>query len=214
MSIPTSMEWGDKESTAHGMESTFNLNKAGYVHTKYELPPVVQSILEGWKTSLVIAAVVSALFASAECSLLGFITSNDAMKVAHPRVYNALRIFSYSTLLFSTSATVSSLILVDRYSELAFRASQKDNLPRHKYVKHGMDYFLKEYGDIGPSWNLLRWHWLLSLGLGILCVFLQMLVFVWISDPPVVRIVTSCVAGFSLLPLLMFLPRGCISPRG
>ncbi|TDL23930.1 hypothetical protein BD410DRAFT_786619 [Rickenella mellea] len=187
-----------------------------YVHTKYELPPVVQSILEGWKTSLGNAAVVSALFASVESGLLSFITATKAnIQPNHPHAYNALLIFSYSTLLFSSSATVSSLILVDRYSELAFRASQKDNLPdqKHKYIKQGMDYFLKEYGDIDFSWNLLRWHWFLSLQLGILCVFLQMLTFVWISDAPVVKIAISCVTAFSLLPLVMFVPRGCFRRR-
>ena len=67
----------------------------------------------------------STLFVAAEIGLLTLINANETdvaeLKQKHPGGYQALQTLGYATIWFGSSATISSLILIDQFGELPFK---------------------------------------------------------------------------------------------
>ncbi|KAG8942390.1 hypothetical protein FRC04_003786 [Tulasnella sp. 424] len=103
----------------------------------YELPKLVESVRQGWITSSQAIAVVGALFAAGETALIPFVKTaavdgdGKPKMPAHPGLFKLLLIVSYSAFLFNASATISSLILIDKLGEMSFlnRAKAITNNP-------------------------------------------------------------------------------------
>jgi hypothetical protein len=139
----------------------------------------------------------------------------------------ALLVLTYLAFFFSISATFSSLLLTDELGEIHVRASQRasmldplDNMAIHEDTGD----LLKRYGA-RRTWKPVMWHCtysflhscqaasleiafsgFLTLLFSYLCLVGQLLAYVWMIESKPVGIAMSCVAGFSLLPLISVLP--------
>ncbi|KAI0067481.1 hypothetical protein BV25DRAFT_1107118 [Artomyces pyxidatus] len=179
----------------------------------YELPPTVKSLNEGWIATCQSAATVSGLFAAVEAHLLVFV-KNPSNYTNSPRysVMQALLIFTYSALFFSLSATISSLVLTDEFGELPVRASRKSNPVKQGTFDSSAASLLEVYGA-RKSWRWVMWHWLFTLIAALICVVVQILLYVWLEESVAVRVTVLCVGVFGILPLLHFLPHTSGSKR-
>ncbi|KAI0249016.1 hypothetical protein BJV78DRAFT_1094989, partial [Lactifluus subvellereus] len=166
-----------------------------------ELPSTVKSLNDGWLSTCQTAATASGLFAVVEAVLLTFI--KDPVHYTHPHTRaarQALLAFSYSALFFSSSATISSLVLTDEFGEIPVRASRKADPIKQGLFDSSSASLLEVYGA-RRSWRWVMWHWLFSLTAAVACLVTQVLIYVWIEEPFSVQITVSCVAGFGVLPL-------------
>ncbi|KAG8791374.1 hypothetical protein FRC12_009317 [Ceratobasidium sp. 428] len=175
----------------------------------YDLPATIKSIQTGWQATFQSSSVVSALFAVIESVLLLFFSNLDSEKFNRDSAGGqALLVFTYLAFFFSISATFSSLLLTDELGEIHVRASQRASVldPLDTMVIHeDTGDLLKRYGA-RRTWKPVMWHWFLMLLSGYLCLFGQLLAYIWIIESKTVGIAMSCVAGFTLLPLLSILP--------
>ncbi|KAI0291656.1 hypothetical protein B0F90DRAFT_341033 [Multifurca ochricompacta] len=149
----------------------------------YELPSTIKSLNDGWLSTFQTTAAASGLFAVVEVVLLNFI--KDPVHYTHPHTRaarQALLVFSYCGLLFSCSATISSLVLTDEFGELPVRASRKSDPIKQGLFDSSSASLLEVYGA-RRSWRWLMWHWLLSLTAAIACLITQILIYVWIEEP-------------------------------
>ena len=135
-------------------------------------------------------------------------------------------VLTYLAFFFSISATFSSLLLTDELGELQVRASHREStlVPLDSSIIYeDPSELLNRYGA-RKIWRPVMWHCTYSFALfyvastsplpfsGFLMIFLaylclvaQMLVYVWIMQSKAVGIAMSCVASFSILPLLSIL---------
>lgn len=180
----------------------------------------------------------SALFAGVSSQLYSFFTaisgdnSNYTRRNSPQGALTFMILLSYAAMLFNSGAAISSFILVDSLSELPFKhaSSEEDPYPRSSRVFAGPSYLLRKYG-MGSKWSLALWHckrlnasldcvWSncfnIDTGLfcyfaGIWCLILQIVTYVIMQEPDVVRIPIACVAVFIVLPLIMYaVPRSVI----
>lgn len=143
------------------------------------LPPLIQSLKEGWASALQSSAAVvsrlvssgsvhtsqpilqSALFAGVSSQLYSFFTDDDNYKrrTASPGAFTFMVLLSYATMLFNSGAAISSFILVDSLSELPYQNAtfEKDPYPGNSRVFQGPSFLLRRYG-VGIKWDLALWH--------------------------------------------------------
>lgn len=76
---------------------------------------------------------------------------------SHSNSVKFLLLLSYSGLALSCSATISSLILVDKLGELPIRASRMRELDNVESIDGETISILRRYGA-GESWELVMWH--------------------------------------------------------
>lgn len=76
---------------------------------------------------------------------------------ANPRALTFLTLLSYSSIVFTISATVTSFILADRLGEIPIRASMQSDLATEGSVNATPTYLLKRYGA-GSAWAWGVWH--------------------------------------------------------
>jgi len=93
---------------------------------EYELPRLVASSREGWVYSAQAAAVVSALFCGAETQIISTIKSletgqNNPIRHQNPGTFRFLLLLSYSAFILNASATIASLVMIDRLGEIPVR---------------------------------------------------------------------------------------------
>lgn len=175
----------------------------------YDLPATIKSIQAGWQATFQSASITAALFAVIESVLLLFF-SNISPEKMNPEGAGgqAVMVLTYLAFFFSISATFSSLLLTDELGELHVRASHRES--KLVSLDSGVIYedpsdLLSRYGA-RKTWRPVMWHWFLMILLAYLCLVGQILAYVWIIQSKAIGIAMSCVAGFTLLPLLSMLP--------
>ncbi|KAG8868320.1 hypothetical protein FRB97_002478, partial [Tulasnella sp. 331] len=120
----------------------------------YELPKLVESVRQGWIISAQGAAVVSVLLCGAETQLISMVQSGKTTPVP---AYRFLLLLSYSAFMLNASATIASLLMIDRLGEIPIRAARLlDN--RSTKVVHTSDDSLLEDHCAGGRWTWMKWH--------------------------------------------------------
>lgn len=76
---------------------------------------------------------------------------------SHSNPVKFLLLVSYTGLALSCSATISSLILIDKLGEVPVRASRIRELDNVEIIAGETISILKRYGA-GESWELVMWH--------------------------------------------------------
>jgi len=110
----------------------------------------------------------SGLFASTAAHLLSTVrdVSEKEANQKHPRAVSAMMICAYGVLIFTSSATITSLILTDKLGAMPVHASKmsendvysRSNRQRkERTTRKSTIELLKEYG-IGRNWSFLMWH--------------------------------------------------------
>ncbi|KAH9019988.1 hypothetical protein EDB85DRAFT_2006555 [Lactarius pseudohatsudake] len=116
-----------------------------------ELPSTVKSLNDGWLS-------VCQTAAAAVCCTPDF--HKNPVHYTHPHTRaarQALLAFSYCALVFSCSATISSLVLTDEFGELPVRASRKSDPIKQGLFDSSSASLLEVYGA-RRSWRWVMWH--------------------------------------------------------
>ncbi|KZV65758.1 hypothetical protein PENSPDRAFT_756218, partial [Peniophora sp. CONT] len=102
------------------------MSKLQPVDVEYGLPPAVESLRQGWVTTLQSGAVVSGLLAAVEAQLLVFYKAPGTFvnPGPHSSTQSAIMILTYVALICSISATMSSLLLTDEFGEMSTRSAR------------------------------------------------------------------------------------------
>ncbi|KAG8874091.1 hypothetical protein FRB98_008630, partial [Tulasnella sp. 332] len=93
----------------------------------YKLPELVESVRQGWIFSAQGAAVVSVLLCGAETQLIAIVQGIDTTKpkvLENPAALRFLMLLSYSAFIINASATIASLLMIDRLGEMPLRAKK------------------------------------------------------------------------------------------
>ncbi|TFY70608.1 hypothetical protein EVG20_g2405 [Dentipellis fragilis] len=186
---------------------------SAFLDLNYQLPALIKGLQEGWIASCENAAVVSVLVASIVAQLMSTMGltggPDDENGISNHATVKALTVFAYSALLFSCSATISALLLIDEFGELPYRAATRRGIAPEKDEKilASLPDLLDRSG-LRSHWSWVRRHWLFSLNAGIGCMIVQIIVYVWSTEGHSVKIVLLLVTVFSILPLLfVIVPR-------
>ncbi|KAG8985972.1 hypothetical protein FRB94_003223 [Tulasnella sp. JGI-2019a] len=142
------------------------------------------------------ASVKSVLLCGAEAQLIATIKGNGQPDKS-VGAYRFLLLLSYAAFIFNASATLTSLLMIDRLGDIPKRA-------RLRYRNHPpplvrMDHLLEDYG-VGGAWTWMKNHCLCSLVAGGWCMALQVFLWSFQQDATAVWIPTAilCVFGISL----------------
>ncbi|PBK84728.1 hypothetical protein ARMGADRAFT_602903 [Armillaria gallica] len=172
----------------------------------HELPPLVENVREGWQETSSGSAVVTSLLAAVATGLLSLINdvvnNGDFKQQANPHALTFLYVASFGAIILSASATVTSLFLIDKLGDLPALASDLDK-PREGKLASDIDILV--YYGLGDTWTLALWHWIISLVLGIWCLFLQVIVFVYMTQTTPVIVVATIATIFAVLPMVYLL---------
>ncbi|KAG9035822.1 hypothetical protein FRB95_010416 [Tulasnella sp. JGI-2019a] len=187
--------------------STFDLeNGYGYQYPhplSYKLPDLVESVRQGWIFSAQGAAVVSVLLCGAETQLITMVKTPDGnadVQVwdTYPRAYKFLLLLSYSAFILNASATVASLLMIDRLDEIPLRA--KTYIDEHPDAEMPpFDYLLEDY-NAGGRWTWMRWHCLVTLLAGSWCMTLQIFLYIYLHEATSVWITMALVCAIGVSP--------------
>ncbi|KAK0194354.1 hypothetical protein F5146DRAFT_1035496 [Armillaria mellea] len=173
----------------------------------YQLPSLVEYNRQGWQTTCSSAAVVTSLLAAVAAGVLSAINDivNDGnfKQTANPHVLDFLYVASFGAIILNASATVTSLFLIDELADLPALASDLDK-PKEGSVTSDTDILV--YYGLGNMWTWTRWHWIISLVLGVWCLFLQVIVFVYITQTTPVKVMMTLATVFAVLPMYRLVP--------
>jgi len=177
---------------------------SGNIVLTYKLPPVIKSLQMGWLASFQTSAAVNGHFAVVAAILLVGVKATTFPENTNHKALTFLTLLSYASLTFCISATVTSLILADRLGEIPIRASAQSELAKEGSVQASPSYLLKRYGA-GSAWGLGVWHWIFCMLAGIWCIFIELLVYIFLQESKTVQITLTCLMAFSTSPFLLFL---------
>ncbi|PBK84733.1 hypothetical protein ARMGADRAFT_942990, partial [Armillaria gallica] len=172
-----------------------------------QLPSLVEYNRQGWQMTCSSAAIVTSLLAAVATGLLSAINdvvnAGDFKQMANPHVLNFLYVASFGAIILNASATVTSLFLIDELGDLPTLASDLDK-PKEGSLESDTDILV--YYGLGSTWTWTRWHWIISLVLGVWCLFLQVIVFVYITQTTPVKVMMTLATIFAVLPMYRLVP--------
>jgi len=126
--------------------------------------------------------------------------NNHALRNENPAAFKFLLLLAYSALMFNASATVASLIMIDALGALPLRAKKWYQYGRTlSGGRTGDDYLLEQFGA-GTRWTWARNHCIFSLVAGSWCIFLQIVLYVWLHEALSVAITLSVVFAVCVSP--------------
>ncbi|KIO24575.1 hypothetical protein M407DRAFT_99325 [Tulasnella calospora MUT 4182] len=123
------------------------------------------------------------------------------MLPSHTGLFKLLLILSYASFLFNASATMSSLILIDKLGEMAFLNRNARHVDQ-KTVPMSANRLLGTY-ELEPDWYRVQAHCLISLLLGCGCIFLQIALYTWLKEPGAVFAATAVITCWCIMPAII-----------
>ncbi|THU90036.1 hypothetical protein K435DRAFT_676624, partial [Dendrothele bispora CBS 962.96] len=170
-----------------------------------ELPPFIKSIKEGWHSSLQAAAVVVSLYLILSFSLNTHVDM-DAFDDMESSAKTIVLIVSYGGIIFNYSATIGALCLSDRVASFPLLAKFRPFNEHELQPQLGPRPIstVLEQVNAGRIFTFLYVHFMISLFLGILCNFFQVLIFIGLIETRVILVVMTIAVAFSLLSLSYF----------
>ncbi|KAF9256344.1 hypothetical protein L218DRAFT_219550 [Marasmius fiardii PR-910] len=180
------------------------------INLQYELPPLVAAVKSSYQCSLQSAATASSLLAGAAVQLMATSSGQtfpNAQK--YPSLVITLSTVSYGAVFMNASAAVTSLILIDRLGRLLRMPAQRNSLvldlEKGGYVNINDHLYLLEKYGAGRSWKWCLRHWFISLFLGIVFLFLQVFIYVFLQETElVIVILTGLILLYVSLSLVYF----------
>ncbi|KAF8900564.1 hypothetical protein CPB85DRAFT_157604 [Mucidula mucida] len=116
-----------------------------------------------------------------------------------------LYIAAFGAILLNISATMTSLVLIERLSGLQWNAAKRHWAANNGFVVNfdGVS-LLSDFG-VHKLWRYLIWHWLISLIAGMWCMLFEIIMFVWVSQKTTnaAKIAMTCFMVFTALPLII-----------
>lgn len=153
------------------------------------------------------AAVVSTVLSGVESQLLVFFKSSpNSTQQPTPAILECLLLLTYVALIFSMSATISSLVLTENFGNIPMLVARfRENITTPRFETASFEARLSD--DITPRrWRWIEWHWLFTLLVSMLCLPAQILLYIWMQEGGSIRAAVSVTSVFAMLPLLHFIP--------
>ncbi|KAH7341114.1 hypothetical protein B0J17DRAFT_654254 [Rhizoctonia solani] len=174
----------------------------------YSLPPVILSIQLSTQIMLRSTLFTAASMAVAECLFLCFYSRVHWESLEDSKGHSELLLgLTYLILFLSLSVSFNSLLLLDECGEVYVRASQRESWlgpPDDLVIHEDPNKILQHYGA-RKTWSLTMYHLCFTSKASYLCVFVQLLIYVWVTSPLATAIGMTCIVGFSLLPQALHL---------
>lgn len=191
---------------------------------EYKLPEAVKDAKESWTSRMQAIAVVTALFASVEATLLGYITSTNG-QIRSPKVEKAVYYFGYTSIFLNMGATLASILLLIAAASLPGAARKIYSSCGHGYPRKvftnqqeyvsglnrrlregdGESYLLRGFG-IAQGWDMLLRHCVLCFMGGWICSFVHIGLYIWLTlDNLVAALIMPSAALAALPPLIIFM---------
>lgn len=185
----------------------------------YGLPNLVGKFLEGWLGTLNSGSLASTVLASVATALFVHIqeqmkfgdgeSGNAISAVASTASGDALLMFAYLGIIVNCGAAITSFLISSRLLETPFhsaRAYAESNDQARKDGVSGdtLNTLFREYLR-WRSWYLFKLSWSFMLFFGIMCIFAELILYLWIVEPSIgIKIGVSLSSFFILLPLMAF----------
>ncbi|KIO31323.1 hypothetical protein M407DRAFT_135960 [Tulasnella calospora MUT 4182] len=174
---------------------------------EYEPPKVVESLKQGWIGTYQAIAVVAALFAGMEATLITL--AKTAEPDSHPplrwsasRIQNTTLALAYVALICSIGSIMSALKIIDGLGHMTFRNSIKTPESPLDWTRQRASYLMKPFGVAG-NFRRLMYHCVGSLLVSGLCALLQILLYIWQHEATSVAIVASVAIAVASWPILV-----------
>ncbi|KAG6811422.1 hypothetical protein H0H92_007530 [Tricholoma furcatifolium] len=181
-----------------------------------ELPKTPKGVMDAWMPRLQAVAIVTALLAGIEASLIG---SLPARVADPPPSDTAIRFFAFSGLLLNLGATISTILLLIAVASLPTTARQiyvscPHSYPRkvfHGNASHvselnkrllegqGETYILRAFG-IARGWSFMLRHCIACFLGGCLCTFVHVALSLWVTQSTLVAALLMPAVFFSFVP--------------
>ncbi|KAF9001626.1 hypothetical protein BDZ89DRAFT_1169938 [Hymenopellis radicata] len=125
----------------------------------YVLPALVESVRTSWITTFQSAAVVSSLLAGVSGGLLSAINDDyDSVAQFRESIRSFLYIASFGAILLNISATMTSLVLIERLSGLQWSAAKRHWVANHGFAVNFDGVELLSVFGVHRLWRYLIWH--------------------------------------------------------
>ena len=156
--------------------------------------------------SLSLFVFQSALFAGVGAQLLSLLSDPPL----HSAADNALRLFAYSGICLNLGATLTCTVILIIIGQMAvnrlpgFEQESRGYVqPRHNdlFKNRSEQRLLREHGWRGP-YSILVAHVYFSFMLGSVCIFLQILIYIWMHEELVVAVPVSVASIFAMTALV------------
>jgi len=176
----------------------------------YELPPCVEAIRNGWVVTYQGSAVVGALFASMEASLLTLLKTEGSdgslLSLRGDTRHAAMRfllLMTYAALVLNASIVISSLLLLNMLGELPFKNAESPPLAEEAPFRQTMTTkeLMAIYRYRGTRLELTTWHWFLSFWAGSACVLGQLCMYIWLHEDRTISALMTASVIFAGIPL-------------
>ncbi|KIO31308.1 hypothetical protein M407DRAFT_19686 [Tulasnella calospora MUT 4182] len=176
---------------------------------QYEHPKVVDSLKQGWVLSYQAIAVVAALFAAMEASLITLAKtpepeSHSPLRFSSQPYQNAVLGLAYVALILSVGAIISALKLVDALGQMHYWNAVDRTNPKPNWQLLGPNTLMKTYGVKG-SLRLLMWHCVYSLIVGALCILAQLIMYICLHEAAPVIAAASVATAVGAIPIFIIL---------
>ncbi|KIO16872.1 hypothetical protein M407DRAFT_33476 [Tulasnella calospora MUT 4182] len=159
-----------------------------FLSVDYEHPKLVDSLRQGWILSYQAIAVVAALFAAMEASIITLTKAQEPdghppLRFSSSSYQNAVLGLAYVALILNVGSIVSALKIIDAIGRIAYRNAVKEPRPEPDvgWPIQGPDALMRTYGVKGRV-RLLMWHSFYCLLLGSLCVLTQIIMYIWLHE--------------------------------
>ncbi|KAG9030822.1 hypothetical protein FRB95_003514 [Tulasnella sp. JGI-2019a] len=138
---------------------------ADYKDREFQLPALVESQRQGWIFSAQAAAVVSVLFCGAETQLIATI-KGDTPPEGAAGAYKFLLLLSYAAFLLNASATIASLLMIDRpsWATILVEPFRKASLSFYRASNWAPEFHISDLEClVDLSWPHHRWtHYMMQ----------------------------------------------------
>ncbi|KAG8921157.1 hypothetical protein FRC01_000386 [Tulasnella sp. 417] len=170
-------------------------------------PEVVESLKQGWILTYQAIAVVAALFAGMEATLITLAKtaepdSHPPLRWSTPRIQNTTLALAYVALVSSIGSIMSALKIIDGLGHMTFRNAIKNPESPLDWTRQRASYLMKPFGVAG-NFRRLMYHCVGSLLVSGLCALLQILFYIWQHEATSVAIVASVAIAVAAWPILV-----------
>ncbi|KAG8937553.1 hypothetical protein FRC00_004167 [Tulasnella sp. 408] len=129
---------------------------------EYEHPKVVESLKQGWILTYQAIAVVAALFAGMEATLITLTKtaepdSHPPLRWSTPRIQNTTLALAYVALVSSIGSIMSALKIIDGLGHMTFRNAIKNPESPLDWTRQRASYLMKPFGVAG-NFRRLMYH--------------------------------------------------------
>ncbi|KAF9256335.1 hypothetical protein L218DRAFT_219184 [Marasmius fiardii PR-910] len=202
--LPTTISCATLCHTAESANTQEFLSKGSDQLLTYQLPHLVDAAQKRRIMLLKAGAVTSSILTLVSVQLMIFYTSLLTDSGLYQTQYHsslALTILSYCSFFLNLTAISVSILLLSRLGNLPNDASRRDNehLPQTGYLSRCSEQKILRLYTLDPAWRFLVYYWIICSSLGTACLPAQIMLYIWMVEALVVKVVITALVGIACL---------------